>query len=93
MIFAGVTRQQIGVGRNPEMGGRHDVTQTSGLPSSTAQCTGRGLTTSRSPVQEVIPTVPDQETEETQPYAPKAGASTQVWEERGRKKKFKTSTP
>jgi hypothetical protein len=35
----------------------------------------------------VLPTVPDQETEETQPYAPKAGASSQVWEQRGRKKK------
>jgi hypothetical protein len=30
--------------------------------------------------------VPDQETEETQPYAPKAGASSQLWEQRGRKK-------
>jgi hypothetical protein len=30
---------------------------------------------------------PDQETEETQPYAPKAGAISQVWEQRGRKKK------
>jgi hypothetical protein len=37
MILAGVTRQQIGVGWNPEMGRRHDVTQTSGLPFSTAQ--------------------------------------------------------
>jgi hypothetical protein len=36
MILAGVTRQQIGVGWNPEMGRRHDVTQTSGLPFSTA---------------------------------------------------------
>jgi hypothetical protein len=35
------------------------------------------LATSWSPVQEVLPTVPDQETEETQPYAPKAGASSQ----------------
>jgi hypothetical protein len=26
------------------------------------------------------------EIEETQPYAPKAGASSQVWEQRGRKK-------
>jgi hypothetical protein len=49
-------------------------------------CTGRGLATSWSPVQRVLPTVPDQETEETQPYAPKAGASSQVWEQRGRKK-------
>jgi hypothetical protein len=37
-------------------------------------CTGRGLATSWSPVQGVLPTFPDQETEETQPYAPKAGA-------------------
>jgi hypothetical protein len=37
-----------------------------------------------SPVQGVLPTVPDQETEETQPYAPKAGAGSQVWEQRGR---------
>jgi hypothetical protein len=29
----------------------------------------------------------DQETEETQPHAPKAEASSQVWEQRGRKKK------
>jgi hypothetical protein len=36
-------------------------------------------------VQGVLPTVPDQETEETQPYAPNAGASSQVWEQRGRK--------
>jgi hypothetical protein len=36
-----------------------------------------------SPVQGVLPTVPDQETEETQPYAPKVGASSQVWEQRG----------
>jgi hypothetical protein len=48
-------------------------------------CTGRGLTTSWSPVQGVLLTVPDQETEETQPYAPKAGASSQVWEQQGRK--------
>jgi hypothetical protein len=41
---------------------------------------------SQSPVQGVLPTVPDQETEETQPYAPKEGASSQVWEQRGRKK-------
>jgi hypothetical protein len=34
-------------------------------------CTGRGLATSWSPVQGVLPTVHDQETEETQPYAPK----------------------
>jgi hypothetical protein len=34
-------------------------------------------------------TVPDQETEETQPYAPKAGASSKVWEQRGNKKKKK----
>jgi hypothetical protein len=46
-------------------------------------CTGRGLATSWSPVQEVLPIVPDQETEETQPCAPKAGASSQVWEQRG----------
>jgi hypothetical protein len=45
-----------------------------------------GLATSWSPVQGVLPTVPDQETEETQPYAPKAGTSTYVWEQRGRKK-------
>jgi hypothetical protein len=38
------------------------------------------------PVHGVLPTVHDQETEETQPYAPKAGASSQVWERRGRKK-------
>jgi hypothetical protein len=50
-------------------------------------CTGRSLATSCSPVQGVLPTVPDQETEETQPYAPKAGASYEVWEQRGRKKK------
>jgi hypothetical protein len=49
-------------------------------------CTGRGLATSLSPVQGVLSTVPDQETEETQPDAPKAGASSQVWEQRGRKK-------
>jgi hypothetical protein len=49
-------------------------------------CTARGLETSWSPVQGVLPTVPDQETEETQPYIPKAGASSQVWEQRGRKK-------
>jgi hypothetical protein len=49
-------------------------------------CTGRGLATSWSPIQGVLPTVPDQETEEYQPYAPKAGASSQVWEQRGRKK-------
>jgi hypothetical protein len=49
-------------------------------------CTGRGLTTSCSPVQGVLPTVPGQETEETQLYAPKAGASSQVWGQRGRKK-------
>jgi hypothetical protein len=49
-------------------------------------CTGRGFATNWSPVQGVLPTVPDQETEETQPYAPKAGASSQVWEQRGRKK-------
>jgi hypothetical protein len=30
--------------------------------------------------------VPDQETEKTQPYAPKAGARSQVWEQRGRKR-------
>jgi hypothetical protein len=42
--------------------------------------------TSWSPVQRVLPTVPDQETKEIQPYAPKAGASSQVWEQRGRKK-------
>jgi hypothetical protein len=30
--------------------------------------------------------VPDQETEETQPYGPKAGPSSQLWEQRGRKK-------
>jgi hypothetical protein len=42
---------------------------------------------SQSPVQEILPTVPDQETEETLPYAPKAGASSQVWEQRGRRKK------
>jgi hypothetical protein len=35
-----------------------------------------------SPVQGVLPTVPDQETEETQPYATQAGASSQVWEQR-----------
>jgi hypothetical protein len=34
-------------------------------------CAGRGLATSWSPVQGVLPTVPDQETEETQPYAQK----------------------
>jgi hypothetical protein len=45
-----------------------------------------GLATSWSPAQGVLPTVPDQETEETQPYAPKAGASSQVWEQLGRKK-------
>jgi hypothetical protein len=28
------------------------------------------------------------DTEETQPYAPKAGASSQVWEQRGRKEKL-----
>jgi hypothetical protein len=50
-------------------------------------CTGRGLATSWSPAQGVPPTVPDQETEKTQPYAPKAGASSQVWEQRGWKKK------
>jgi hypothetical protein len=49
-------------------------------------CTGRGLATSWSPAQGVLPTVPDQETEETQPHAPKAGASFHVWEQRGRKK-------
>jgi hypothetical protein len=37
---------------------------------------------------DVLTTVPDQETEETQPYAPKAGASSQVWEQRGTKKKI-----
>jgi hypothetical protein len=37
-------------------------------------CTGRGLVTSWSPVQGVLPTVPDQETTETQPYAPKSGS-------------------
>jgi hypothetical protein len=37
--------------------------------------TGTGLATSRSPVQGVLPTVPDQETEENQPYGPKAGAT------------------
>jgi hypothetical protein len=41
--------------------------------------------TSWLPVQGVLPTVPDQETEETQPYASKAGASSQVWEQRGKK--------
>jgi hypothetical protein len=35
--------------------------------------------------------VPDQETEETQPYAPKAGASSQMWEQRGSKKYGRTS--
>jgi hypothetical protein len=49
-------------------------------------CRGRGLATSWSPVQGVLPTVADQETEETQPYAPKTGANSQVWEQRGRKK-------
>jgi hypothetical protein len=49
-------------------------------------CTGRGLATSWSPVRGILPTVPDQETEETQPYAPKAGVSSQVWEQRERKK-------
>jgi hypothetical protein len=34
-------------------------------------CSGRGLVMSRSPIQGVLPTAPDQETEETQPYAPK----------------------
>jgi hypothetical protein len=48
-------------------------------------CTGRGLATSWSPVQGVLLTVPDQETEETQPYVPKSGASSQVWDQRGRK--------
>jgi hypothetical protein len=38
-------------------------------------CTDRGLATSLPPVQGVVPTVPDQETEETQPYGPKAEAS------------------
>jgi hypothetical protein len=33
--------------------------------------TARGLAMSWSPVQGVLPTVPDQETEETQPYPPK----------------------
>jgi hypothetical protein len=42
--------------------------------------------TSWSPVQGALPTVPDQETEETQPHAPKVGASSQVWEQRGREK-------
>jgi hypothetical protein len=37
MILAGIIGQQIGVGWNPEMGRRHDVTQTSGLAFSTAQ--------------------------------------------------------
>jgi hypothetical protein len=45
----------------------------------------------RSLVQGVLPTVPDQKTEETQSYAPKAGASSQVWEQRGRKKNVMTS--
>jgi hypothetical protein len=48
-------------------------------------CAGRGLVTSWSPVRGVLPSVPDQETEENQPSAPKAGASSQVWEQRGRK--------
>jgi hypothetical protein len=48
-------------------------------------CTGRGLATSWSPVQGVLPTVPNQETE---PYAPKAVASSQVWEQRRRRKKL-----
>jgi hypothetical protein len=48
-------------------------------------CTNRDLATSWSPVQGVLPTVPDQETEKTPPYAPKAGASSQVWEQRGGK--------
>jgi hypothetical protein len=38
-----------------------------------------------SPIKGVLPTVPDQETKETQPYAPKAGASSQVWEQQERK--------
>jgi hypothetical protein len=49
-------------------------------------CTSRGLAMSSSPVQGVLPTVPDQETEETQPYAPKVGVSSQVLEQQGRKK-------
>jgi Na+-transporting NADH:ubiquinone oxidoreductase subunit NqrC len=34
--------------------------------------TGRGLATSWSPIHGVLPTVPDGETEESQPCAPKA---------------------
>jgi hypothetical protein len=49
-------------------------------------CTGRGLATSWSLVQGVLPTIPDQESGEPHPYAPKAGASSQVWEQQGRKK-------
>jgi hypothetical protein len=50
-------------------------------------CTGRGLATSWSPVQGVLPSVPDQETEETQPYAPKTGASSSVGATRKKEKK------
>jgi hypothetical protein len=56
-------------------------------------CTGRGLARSWSPAEGVLPTVPDQETEETQPHAPKVGASSQVWEQRGRKTKSIESQP
>jgi hypothetical protein len=38
-------------------------------------CTGKGLATGLSPVQGVLPTVPDQETEETQPHAPNCGSN------------------
>jgi hypothetical protein len=42
---------------------------------------------SLSPVQGVLLTVPDQETEQTQSYAPNSGSKLQnVWEQRGRKK-------
>jgi hypothetical protein len=51
----------------------------------------RSLATSWPPVQGVLPTVPDQETEEIQPYAPKAGASFQVWKQRGRRKSYAQS--
>jgi hypothetical protein len=54
MILAGVTRQQIGVGWNQEMGRRHDVTQTSGLPFSTALGNGFSKTSQGQPCTWVI---------------------------------------
>jgi hypothetical protein len=41
-----------------------------------------------SPVQGVLPTVPDKETEETQPYAPKREQAPKYGSKEGEKKRF-----